>query len=100
MPRSIHRVDSTQAEIVEALQTIPGAWVKSISKMGGGWPDLAVAIRSYVCFVECKTPGEKLRESQVEFIASCPGDIWVAESGAEAVAKVLAGARHVFERSA
>jgi uncharacterized cupin superfamily protein len=41
-------------------------------------------------------PGEPLRKSQVEFMARWPGDVWVAESGKEAVARVVEGARKVF----
>jgi hypothetical protein len=95
MPRSIHRKDGTHDEIVKALRDV-GVAVESMVTLGGGRPDLLCAIRQYVCWVECKVPGEPLRKSQVEFMARWPGDVWVAESGKEAVAKVVEGARKVF----
>lgn len=97
--RQIHRKDSTQDEIVEALRKV-GVAVASLNSVGGGIPDLLCSIRSYTCLVECKAPGGKLRKEQVTFMEKWPGDIWIAESAAQAVDKVLAGARHVFERSA
>lgn len=94
--RQIHRIDSTQPAIMEALQAIPGAAVRSLSKMGAGWPDLMVAIRSYTCLVECKAPGGELTAAQANFIATWPGDVFVVSTPERAVERVVEGARKVF----
>lgn len=96
--RQIHRKDANHDEIMDALKAA-GIAAKSMVKMGQGWPDAACSLRRYTCFVEFKVPGGKLTKDQVEFIASWPGDVWVAESGAEAVSKVLEGARHQFVKA-
>jgi hypothetical protein len=64
--------------------------------VGGGMPDLLCSLRAYTCLVECKSPGEELRKSQVEFLARWPGDVWVACTPKEAVDAVVEGARKVF----
>ena len=93
--RQIHRKDSNHDDIMDALKAA-GIKALSMSKMGGGWPDAVCSIRGYTCFVEFKSPGEKLNEKQVAFMASWPGDVWVAESPQEAVEKVIDGARPYF----
>ena len=97
MPRSIHRVDGPQAEIVVALRKA-GIAVLPLNAVGGGVPDLLVSIRRYSALVEVKAPGGQLRESQKAFMDTWPGDVHVVSDPEEAVFKVIEGARHVFER--
>ena len=96
--RRAAKVDTTHHEIREAMQAA-GIAVKSLAPMGNGYPDFLVCVRKYTALVEAKSPGGKLTKAQVEFMANWPGDVWVAESGPEAVEKVLAGARHQFVKA-
>ena len=78
------RVDSTQAEIVEALRKI-GAWVFHLHEVGKGCPDLLVWNRGRYLLVECKSAGETINKLQAEFIATCPGEVHVVRTPEEAV---------------
>ena len=86
------KVDANQREIVAALRKA-GVSVLSLASVGDGCPDLLASIRGKVTLLEVKKPGEKLRQSQVDFVAKwdphCP--IWVVESVDDAL-------RAVFER--
>jgi hypothetical protein len=97
-----HRVDATQGDIVEALRKV-GAFVLDLSGVGGGCPDLFVAFRGYrpaaYCpghlevwswagFLECKTPGGRLRPGQRHFITECPLPVRVVRSTEEALAVI------------
>jgi hypothetical protein len=93
------KVDGNHAEIMAALAKA-GIAAKSLASMGRGWPDAVAAVRNYMCFIEFKVPGGELNQAQQDFRETWPGDVHVVYSGEEAVLAVIAGARHVFERSA
>jgi hypothetical protein len=79
--RIIHRADSTQAAIVQALRAI-GAYVDVI----GDPVDLLVGFRGKTYLAECKTEDGKLTESQRLFVAAwrgAPVQVW--RSVAEAI---------------
>ena len=50
-----HKVDTNQAEIVEALRAV-GASVQSLAMVGHGVPDLLVAYRGDLFLFEVKAP--------------------------------------------
>lgn len=85
--RRASKVDSTQGAIVEALRKV-GAWVFPLHAVGGGFPDLLVWNRGRYVLVECKAAGD-LNKLQVEFIATCPGEVAVVRSPEEALLAVL-----------
>src|SRR5690349_11436998 len=58
------KVDENQAPIVKALREIPGCVVKDLSRMGDGWPDLAVGYRGTNFYLEVKGKGKKLTDAQ------------------------------------
>ena len=57
------RLDSTQRPIVEALQAA-GCSVLSLAPLGGGVPDLLVGLAGRMLLLECKTKGERHRETR------------------------------------
>lgn len=93
--RTRAKVDGTHHEIMDALHAA-GIAAKSLAPMGKGYPDAIAALRSYTCLLEFKTRGGELTPAQVKFLESWPGDVWVVESGPQAVEKVIEGARKVF----
>lgn len=93
--RTRAKVDGNHGAIMDALHEA-GIAAKSLAPMGKGYPDAIAALRSYTCLLEFKVPGGSLTEAQVKFLANWPGDVWVVESGPQAVEKVIEGARKVF----
>ena len=61
--------DKNQAAIVAALRQI-GVSVLLLSPLGVGAPDLLCSYRGRLTLVELKTPGGKLRPSQVRWAAT------------------------------
>lgn len=61
------RVDRHQAEIVRVLRQL-GFLVFDCSRIGQGFPDLAVSKAGHVQLVELKTPTGKLTPDQVRFM--------------------------------
>lgn len=61
------RVDTNQAEIVEALRSV-GWRVQSTADIGRGFPDLVIARGYDVRLVEVKQPKGRLTADQVKFI--------------------------------
>ena len=72
MPRWAAKVDGTQKAVVEALRAY-GWTVVSLSRMGGGVPDLLIAKDGRTVLVEVKTKKGKLRFAQEAFLATWPG---------------------------
>jgi len=81
-------VDLNQAEIVYALRNL-GATVKDLSKVGGGFPDLAVGYAGVNHLLEVKTPKGKLTPDQCVLHGSWRGKIKVVHSVEEAIQAVL-----------
>jgi hypothetical protein len=84
------KVDSNQAEIVEALRKLP-CEVLSLGSLGGGAPDLLVSFRNRLILLEVKPPGEKQNAAQIKFAERWP--VAVVRSGPEAVLAVVEAAR-------
>lgn len=87
--RRAARVDTNQADIVEALRKA-GARVQDTSRLGGGYPDLTVGYRGQTLLMEVKRPGgsieKKLTEQQREWISRwCGGKVWLVSSVDEAL---------------
>jgi len=61
-----HKIDTNQAQIVEALRQV-GASVVDLSEVGGGCPDLAVGKNYVTYFLEVKAPGGKLTGQQTKW---------------------------------
>ena len=61
------RVDRNSVEIVRTLRQL-GFLVFDCSRVGQGWPDLAVCRGGVVQLVELKTPTGKLTPDQVRFM--------------------------------
>ena len=61
------RVDTNQAEIVEAARMI-GAQVTSLHKHGEGVPDLLISFRGRWYLVEVKMENGKLTDAEEKFI--------------------------------
>jgi hypothetical protein len=80
-------VDSTQAEIVDALRRV-GAFVWDCSRLGGGFPDLFVAFRGEAFLLECKAPKGRLTGREREFALLCPLPVRVVRSADEALAAI------------
>lgn len=89
---SQHRNDSNHEQIVSALRKA-GIAVKSLSAVGDGMPDLLCSFRKTTLLLEVKSPGGKLRLSQLEFIANWPGIVKVVTTPEEAVLAVVEAAR-------
>jgi len=69
MHRTWGKPDANQAAIVAALRTV-GAFVLITSPLGHGRLDLVCSWRGRTTYVEVKRPKQKLRPSQVDWIAS------------------------------
>lgn len=81
----IRKIDGNQNEIVAAL-TAAGLAVQSLGAIGAGCPDLLVANRNgSMMLMEVKMPGEKLRDSQHEWIGKWPATVWVVDGASYAV---------------
>lgn len=60
-----------------------------LHEVGKGCPDLLVWHRGRYVLMECKVPGETINKLQAEFIATCPGQIEVVRSPAEAIYSLM-----------
>jgi hypothetical protein len=87
MMRRAHRVDRTQAEIIEAYRCA-GYAVWNTSALGDDFPDLVVSDRLETFVVECKAPGGKLKPGQARFRDTWPGKYFVIQSAEEALRSV------------
>ena len=79
-----HRLDSNHKAIVGVLEA-HGLTVLSLSKVGGGVPDLLVANHRGGWLVEVKTKTGKLEDSQTKFAQRWPWKIHVIRSEEEAI---------------
>lgn len=86
MHRTWGKPDANQAAIVEALRRA-GVFVMITSPLGSGRLDLVCSWRGRVTFMEVKKPGEKLRASQVAWVASWDpfANIAVVETAHDAI---------------
>jgi hypothetical protein len=89
MPAYAHKVDTTQAIIVEALIRA-GCIVEILSGAGGGVPDLLVGFYDFgtphLCFIETKSKYGKLTPAQQKFKQKFAGFlIWVCSTPEEAL---------------
>lgn len=87
--RRAAKVDSNQAEIVQALRRL-GCTVMSIASVGNGCPDLVVGVSGRNVLLEVKDgrrrPSErKLTSAEREWIDSWRGQVHVVESVDEAI---------------
>jgi hypothetical protein len=89
--RRAARVDSNQAEIIEALKRV-GVSVEVIGKP----LDLLLCVRGETLLLECKNPDRtsadpesRWTKAQAEFIARWPGRVEFARTPEEAVRLVL-----------
>lgn len=87
-----HGKDASQDAIVAALKAI-GASVHDMSRVGGGFPDLAVGYQNRNYFLEAKPEtGTKkqlnLRETQVKWHAAWKGQVAKVHTPEEAIAIV------------
>ena len=64
--RQAGRVDSNQAEIVEALRKA-GADVIDMHRVGGGFPDLLICYGGYLTLMEVKSPTGKLNKAELRW---------------------------------
>ena len=80
--RRAARVDGNHAEIVDCFKKL-GCSVLSLAPLGGGVPDLLVAINGITWLVEVKMPNGKENELQIEFAIT-----W---KGCRAIVRDLAG---------
>ena len=62
------KIDANQPDIVAALRKA-GVSVLSLASVGDGCPDLLCSYLGRLTLLEVKTPGEKLRPSQVDWVA-------------------------------
>ena len=82
------RVDTTHAQIRDGLRDL-GVTVFDASMFGRGFPDLVCGYRGQLVLLEVKTPGGKLRQSQIDFFVlfqDCP--VYVVESLQQALVKL------------
>jgi hypothetical protein len=97
--RRIAKTDRNHAEIVKAFRQC-GMSVKDASAVGKGFPDLVIGFRGLNFLVEVKdgdlTPGNRrLTADQETFHAAWAGQICVALSVEDAIAKVVAAAKEL-----
>ena len=70
--RRAARVDGNQSQLAAAFRSL-GCSVLSLAPLGGGVPDLLVAINGITWLVEVKMPKGKENEMQVEFAITWKG---------------------------
>ncbi len=70
--RRAARVDGNHAEIVDFFKKL-GCSVLSLAPLGGGVPDLLVAINGITWLVEVKMPNGKENKMQIEFAITWKG---------------------------
>lgn len=86
------KVDANQPEIVKAFRTL-GATVKTMHTVGGGFPDLCVAVPGKTFLVEIKDGSKppsarELTPDQVTFHATWPDKIEIVTS-VDDVARIM-----------
>ena len=88
--RCAAKVDSNQAEIVQALEKV-GASVRSLAAVGSGVPDLMVGFRRETYLLECKRPKAKgqragtLTPDQERFFDEWRGQVAIVRTPEEAL---------------
>ena len=84
------RVDSNHGEIVDAFREM-GVAVQSLAQMGGGVPDLLVAVGGVTWLVEVKTPKGTETEAQEKFAEEWTGCRAIVRDveGVETVVKTM-----------
>lgn len=82
--RRKRRVDSNQAEIVEALRS-HGCSVEVLSDVGRGVPDLLVGYDGKNLLLEVKSPDGALNKDQFEWHGYWRGQVRLVESAREAL---------------
>jgi len=90
------RVDSNQAEIVEALRKI-GCVVTPTHMVGSGYPDITVGFRGRTILLEIKSEKGKLTEAEEDWFLAWTGEAYVVRSVEEALEVVQRGAGSVSE---
>jgi len=86
--RRAARTDSTQRAIVEALRQA-GATVQPLHQLGGGIPDLLVALPDgSTLLIECKAAKGKLTDDQERWLAGWQGRVEVLRDAGEVAAVV------------
>ena len=95
MPRGGHaaKVDENQPAIV-ALLRFCGWEVALLSPVGGGIPDLLIAVGTVNVLMEVKMPGKKLNEAQRRWHRMWTGDKYVVETAEQAVRLCVLIERH------
>lgn len=83
--RKRRRVDSNQAEIVEALRQ-HGCSVECLSDVGRGIPDLLVGAGGRNYLIEVKLPGQKPNDIQKAWHKNWAGWVLTVESADQAIA--------------
>ena len=84
------KVDSNHGEIVAAFKAM-GVAVQSLAQMGGGVPDLLVAVGGVTWLVEVKTPKGKETQAQEDFAKAWTGCRAIVRDveGVETVVKTM-----------
>jgi len=76
----VYKVDNNQLEIVRAARKI-GAFVKVLSEVGHGFPDLLIAFGGVIYLCEVKlNKSSKLTPRQKDFIEKFPCPVYRIES--------------------
>jgi hypothetical protein len=82
--RRAARVDGNQQAIIDTLRAL-GCSVHDTSKLGGGFPDLCIAIDGHqTLLAEIKMPGGRLTPDQKRFHASWKGKVVILTSVVDA----------------
>jgi hypothetical protein len=88
--RKIARVDSNQAEIVDALRKA-GARVWDCHRYGGGFPDLLILYHGAILLIEVKSKGGRMTEEEQVFYNEYQEGmvvVYSAEEALEAIARL------------
>ena len=84
--RRAAKVDTNQNPIVRDLRSIFGECILDLSRVGGGCPDLLVAVRGVNLLMEIKTDAGRLTPAQIRFHRNWPGQVAIARTLADALA--------------
>lgn len=100
MSRFARKVDANHSQIFDALAALPGVSVQSLAPVGGGVPDLLVAVAGKNLLIEVKVPNGPrakrrwvLTEDQERWHATWRGQVCVVCSVDEALAVVATARR-------
>lgn len=81
MRRRVHRSDSNQKEITDALEQLPGVSFFVASNVGDGFPDLVVGYRGVNYLFEIKSSAKKkLTKAQKVFFQQWYGTVYRVDS--------------------